>query len=88
MGPITPQSKIVNRKSKILPRLLSFLAGSWHLVALSILLGALTILASVSLMGTSAWLISMAALHPSLSDCFRDYESGSTKNSNRSRPPA
>jgi ATP-binding cassette subfamily C protein CydCD len=67
--PITNhQSPIVNRQSKILPRLLSFLRGSWHLVALSILLGALTILASVGLMGTSAWLISMAALHPSVAD--------------------
>jgi ATP-binding cassette subfamily C protein CydCD len=61
-------TKIENRKSKIFIRLLSFLSGSWHLVALSILLGALTILASVGLMGTSAWLISMAALHPSVAD--------------------
>jgi ATP-binding cassette, subfamily C, bacterial CydCD len=49
-------------------RLTHFLRGSWRLVALSVLLGALTILASVGLMGTSAWLISMAALHPSVAD--------------------
>ena len=52
----------------IIIRLLSFLTGNWSLVALSILLGALTIGASVALMGTSAWLISMAALHPSVAD--------------------
>ncbi len=47
-------------------RLLSFLSGSWGWVALSVLLGSLTIGASVALMGSSAWLISMAALHPSI----------------------
>jgi len=62
------KSKIENRKSSILPRLLSFLDGNWHLVALSVLLGALTIGANVSLMGTSAWLISTAALHPSIAE--------------------
>ncbi|MFZ5909871.1 MAG: thiol reductant ABC exporter subunit CydD [Chloroflexota bacterium] len=71
--PITNyQSEIANRRSpsgtmsQILPRLLSFLSGSWDWVALSVLLGALTIGANVSLMGTSAWLISTAALHPSI----------------------
>ena len=57
---------VANRKSNILPRLLSFLRGSWGWVALSVLLGALTIGSNVSLMGTSAWLISTAALHPSI----------------------
>ena len=67
--PITNyQSEIVNRQSKILPRLLSFLNGSWHLVALSVVIGAGTIGSSVALMGTSAWLISTAALHPSVAD--------------------
>ena len=47
-------------------RLLNFLKGSWGWVALSVLLGSLTIGASVALMGTSAWLISEAALHPSI----------------------
>ncbi len=61
-------SQIVNRKSHILSRLLSFLGGSWRLVALSVLLGALTVGANVSLMGTSAWLISTAALHPSVAE--------------------
>ncbi len=55
-------------QSNILWRLLSFLAGSWGWVFLSILLGALTIGANVSLMGTSAWLISAAALHPSIAE--------------------
>ncbi|HQV62657.1 MAG TPA: thiol reductant ABC exporter subunit CydC, partial [Anaerolineales bacterium] len=55
-------------KSKILPRLLQFLEGSWSRVALSVLIGAGTIGSSVALMGTSAWLISTAALHPSVAD--------------------
>ncbi|MFL7867458.1 MAG: thiol reductant ABC exporter subunit CydD [Anaerolineales bacterium] len=54
------------KTSPILPRLLSFLRGSWGWVALSVLLGALTIASNVSLMGASAWLISTAALHPSI----------------------
>jgi len=66
--PITNrQSSIVNRKSIFL-RLTDFLRGSWRLVALSVLLGAATIGASIGLMGTSAWLISMAALHPSVAE--------------------
>jgi ATP-binding cassette subfamily C protein CydC len=56
----------INRQSNILPRLLSFLRDSWGWVALSVLLGALTIGSNVSLMGASAWLISTAALHPSI----------------------
>lgn len=47
-------------------RLLRFLRGAWGWVALSVLLSTLTISASVALMGTSAWLISTAALHPSI----------------------
>ncbi|GAB4479740.1 MAG: thiol reductant ABC exporter subunit CydC [Anaerolineales bacterium] len=49
-------------------RLISFLRPYWPQVALSVLLGALTIGASIGLMSTSAWLISMAALHPSVAD--------------------
>ncbi|MBW7919954.1 MAG: thiol reductant ABC exporter subunit CydD [Anaerolineales bacterium] len=51
-----------------LPRLLSFLNGNWRLVALSVLLGAGTIGASVALMGASAWLISTAAVAASVAD--------------------
>ncbi|HEX5809269.1 MAG TPA: thiol reductant ABC exporter subunit CydD [Anaerolineales bacterium] len=54
--------------SPILPRLLSFLHGSWSWVALSVLLSTLTIGSSVALIGTSSWLISTAALHPSIAD--------------------
>jgi ATP-binding cassette subfamily C protein CydCD len=61
------QSQIVNQKS-ILPRLLQFLRGNWHRVALSVLLSSVTILASVALMGTSAWLISTAAIAVSVAD--------------------
>ncbi len=49
-------------------RLLTFLNGSWKSVAGSVLLGAATIASSVALMGTSAYLISAAALHPSIAD--------------------
>jgi ATP-binding cassette subfamily C protein CydCD len=62
------QSSIVNRQPKILPRLLSFLEGNWLRVALSVFIGSVTIGSSVALMGTSAWLISTAALHPSVAD--------------------
>jgi len=47
-------------------RLIRFLNGSWGWVTLSILLGVLTVGSNVGLMGTSAYLISMAALHPEL----------------------
>jgi ATP-binding cassette subfamily C protein CydCD len=61
-------SQIANRKSKILPRLLSFLNGSWNWVALSVLLSALTIGSSVALIGVSSWLISTAAIAASIAD--------------------
>ena len=51
---------------KVLGRLLGFLDGSWRDVALSVMLATLTIGSSVALMGTSAWLISAAALHPGI----------------------
>ncbi len=47
-------------------RLVGFLAKHWGQVLLSALLGVLTIGSSIGLMGTSAWLISTAALHPSI----------------------
>jgi ATP-binding cassette subfamily C protein CydCD len=62
------QSPITNHQSPILPRLLTFLRGNWHRVALSVLLSSITILASVALMGTSAWLISTAAIAVSVAD--------------------
>lgn len=40
----------------------------WRGMALAALLGTLTIASSVSLMATSAWLISKAALHPSIAE--------------------
>jgi ATP-binding cassette, subfamily C, bacterial CydCD len=45
-------------------RLLGFLKGSWGWVALSVLLGVLTIGSNIGMLGTSAFLIAMAALHP------------------------
>ena len=56
------------RERSIFLRLLGFLQGAWGWVALSILLSTLTIAASVALMGTSAWLISTAGLHPSIAE--------------------
>lgn len=63
---ITSQQPSTTNQPSTFFRLLSFLRGSWGWVLLSILLGALTIGSSVALMGTSAWLISTAALHPSI----------------------
>ncbi|MGZ6346709.1 MAG: thiol reductant ABC exporter subunit CydC, partial [Anaerolineales bacterium] len=54
------------RGRSLIFRLLGFLKGSWGWVALSVLLGALTVGSNVGLMGTSAFLISSAALHPEL----------------------
>jgi ATP-binding cassette subfamily C protein CydCD len=55
-----------NHPASTFLRLISFLKGTWGWVGLSILLGSLTIGSSVALMGTSAWLISTAALQPSI----------------------
>ena len=63
---INHHSKITDQKTLIFLRLSSFLKGSWGWIALSVLLGSLTIGSSVALIGTSAWLISNAALHPSI----------------------
>jgi len=68
LPPHPETSSAVHRSLSILPRLLSFMSGSWNWVALSVMLGMLTIGANVSLMGTSAWLISTAALHPSIAE--------------------
>ncbi len=66
-GQATTQHESRNAQP-ILSRLLAFLSGNWHRVALSVLIGSITIGSSVALMGTSAWLISTAALHPSVAD--------------------
>ncbi len=57
---------ITSNQLPVFFRLTSFLNGSWNWVALSVLLGSLTIGSSVALMGASAWLISEAALRPSI----------------------
>jgi ATP-binding cassette subfamily C protein CydCD len=64
--PAIPPPSITNRQFSTFVRLLGFLRGSWGWVALSVLLGALTVGSNVGLMGTSAYLISVAALHPEL----------------------
>ncbi len=53
---------------KTFRRLLSFVLPFWPQIMLSTLLGTLTIGATISLMSTSAYLISMAALHPSIAE--------------------
>ncbi|MDO9300304.1 MAG: thiol reductant ABC exporter subunit CydC, partial [Anaerolineales bacterium] len=58
--PLKPQNTLF--------RLMQFLEGNWARVALSVVIGSVTIGSSVALMGTSAWLISTAALHPSVAD--------------------
>ncbi len=48
--------------------LLAFLAPHWRWVALSVLLGFLTVGSSIGLLGSSAWIIATAALQPSIAD--------------------
>ncbi|MBN2387936.1 MAG: thiol reductant ABC exporter subunit CydD [Anaerolineales bacterium] len=62
------QSSTGGRKPGIAVQLLSFLRSAWDQVALSVLLGALTVGASVGLLGASSWLIATAALQPSIAD--------------------
>ena len=57
----TPRSTLHDMR-----RLLSFLAPYWPWVALSGLLGFLTVGSSIGLMAASAWIIATAALHPSI----------------------
>ena len=68
--PVETESPFPARESKhpLLRRLLGFLRGSWGEIAVSVLLGSLTIGSSIALMGTAAWLISAAALHPSIAE--------------------
>jgi ATP-binding cassette subfamily C protein CydCD len=62
------KSLIQNRNPSIFFRLINFLQGSWNWVALSVLLGTLTVGSNVALMGASAWLIAAAALQPSIAE--------------------
>ncbi|MFN2170201.1 MAG: thiol reductant ABC exporter subunit CydD [Candidatus Promineifilaceae bacterium] len=63
-----PTSHIPHPTSHILRRLLGFLKPYKARIALSVLLGALTIGCGVALLATSAYLISAAALQPSIAD--------------------
>lgn len=53
---------------RVMGRLLGLVAPLWRRMALSVLLGTLTIASSVGLMATSAWMISKAGLQPSIAD--------------------
>ena len=63
-----PSNLQIFKPSNIFTRLLGFLNGSWKEVALATLIGSGTIASSVALIGTSSWLISAAALHPSIAE--------------------
>lgn len=63
----SPQSPVSNPQSP-LRHLLGLLRPYQSRIALAVLLGALTISSSVSLLGTSAYLISAAALQPSIAE--------------------
>ncbi len=65
-APVSSPGGLPSLSRRPLLRLLGFLNGSWGWVALSVLLSTLTVASSLALMGTSAWLISMAALQPSI----------------------
>ena len=56
------------RRGPLLRMTALVLRSSARWIAASIVLGAATIAASVGLMGTAAWLIAKAALHPSISE--------------------
>lgn len=60
----TPYFQAEIPAAQVLQRLVSFLKPAWKRVLLSIMLGVLTIGSSIGLLGTSAWLISSAALQP------------------------
>ncbi len=64
-GSLPPRQE---RSLPVFRQLLGFLRGAWGSVALSVLLGALTIASSIGLMGASSWLIATAALHPSIAE--------------------
>ena len=69
--PVSPSSSlpVAHQSSPQQPtwqRLAGFLGEHWGQIIFSVLLGVLTIGSSIGLMGTSAWLISTAALHPSI----------------------
>ncbi len=57
----------VNRRA-VFFRLLRLAIPFWRWMALSVLLGFLTIASSIGLMATSAWVIAHAALRPSIAD--------------------
>lgn len=62
----TPETISSKEQSDIFRRLISFFKPHIREVLASAALGTLTIASSVALMGASAWIISMAALHPSV----------------------
>jgi ATP-binding cassette subfamily C protein CydC len=72
--PFTPANNGVSNELKyvrsfgILRRLLALTLPFWRGMTLAALLGALTIASSIGLMTTSAWMISKAALQPSIAE--------------------
>ncbi|RME35522.1 MAG: thiol reductant ABC exporter subunit CydD, partial [Thermoflexia bacterium] len=68
--PPEPSGAGPGERGALLRRLLGFLRGYEPQVALSVLLGALTVGANLALLGTSAWLIAAAALQPPLGSLY------------------
>lgn len=67
VNPAVPDT-VYRPPSTVILRLLNFLRPSWRSVTFAILIGTATISSSIALMGTSAYLISAAALRPSIAD--------------------
>jgi ATP-binding cassette, subfamily C, bacterial CydCD len=71
----TPNTELDNkgdlrviRKSSLSARLLHLLAPFWSRILLSVFLGFATVASGIGLMATSAYIISAAALHPSIAE--------------------
>ena len=68
--PIEPQNEVIERSQKksTESRLFTFLTPYFGRVVLSILLGFATIASGIGLMASAAYIISAAALHPSIAE--------------------
>lgn len=66
--PPAGRPKEIARRRSTLSRLLSLLAPFWSKILLSAILGFATVASGIGLMATSAYIISAAALHPSIAD--------------------
>ena len=65
---IDPIAEEIRVSGSVLARLLGLARPQWPAMALAVFLGVLTVGSSVSLLATSAWMISKAGLQPSIAD--------------------